>query len=159
MRKRASRCVGLHPLIAAGLHRAEKQRKAAVIASPMRALFALLATGEVHELDGLPVMRMPECDDGVTERAEWCAIAPAIRGWCDCWARIAADIRLYHMGVLADRLERGQAVTPRLVEQAREEFEATIGRIPELADGAILSAITTTKISWAMQDIGGIYGA
>jgi hypothetical protein len=158
VRKRA-RHVGLHPLIAAGLHRAEKQRKAAVIASPMRALFALLATGEVHEIDGLPVMRMPECDDGVTERATWCAIAPAIRGWCDFWARIAADIRLYHMGVLADRLERGQAVTPRLVEQAREEFEATIGRIPALAEGAILSAITTTKISWAMQDIGGIYGA
>lgn len=144
---------GVHAVVAAGMYRAEKQRKASVIARPMRALFALLASGEVNEINGRAVMRMPEIDDGITERAEWCEISPAIRGWIDCWARIAPDIGTYRMGVLADCLARGQEITPRLVEQARAEFEATIARIPDLPDGAILSAITTTRIGWEMEKI------
>ncbi len=149
--KPRARQTGMHPLIAAGIRRAEKARKADVIARPMRELFSLLATGEVCEIDGRAVMRMPEIDQGITERAEWCEIAPAIRGWIDCWARIAPDLSLYRMGVLADCLERDQGVTPRLVEQAREEFEATVRRIPETPDGTILRAITTTQIAWEME--------
>lgn len=143
--------IGLHPLIAAGMRRAEKQRKADVIARPMRDLFCLLASGEVLEIEGRAVMRMPEIDLAISERAEYCEITPAIRGWIDCWARIAPDLSLYRMGVLADCLERGQEITPRLVEQARAEFETTVKRIPETEDGTILRAITTTQIAWEFE--------
>lgn len=156
MRKRSParrRIVGVHPAIAAGIRRAEKARKADVIARPMRELFALLASGEVCEIDGRAVMRMPEIDTTLTERAEWCEIAPAVRGWIDCWARIAPDLSTYRMGVLADRLERGQDLTPRLVDLARAEFEATVARIAETADGEILAAITTTQTGWEMEKI------
>ncbi|WP_018991267.1 hypothetical protein [Aromatoleum toluclasticum] len=152
-RRNPNRREGLHPLIAAGIHRAEKARKADVIARPMRELFALLMSGEVMEIDGRAVMRMPEIDTTITEQAQWCEIAPAIRGWIDCWGHLAAEIRLYHMGVLADRLERDQEITPRLVEQARDEFERTIKRLPSLPDGAILSAIRTTEIGWEFEKL------
>lgn len=148
--KRRARAIGLHPLLAAGIHRAEKARKADVIAKPMREMFALLMSGEVEELDGRPVMRMPDIE---TRDADYCAIAPAVRGWIDCWSRIDKAISTYHLAALADRLEREQPITPRLVEQAREEFEATISRIPELSDGTILSAITTTEVAWEMERI------
>jgi hypothetical protein len=148
---RKPRPLGVPAWLAAGLHRAEKERKASILARPMRQMFALLATGEVLEIDGHAVMRMPEIDDGVTERAQWCAIAPAIRGWIDCWQRIAPDLGTYHLQVLADCLGADKPITPRLVEQARDEFESTIRRIVELPDGAIHSAILTTQIAWEFE--------
>lgn len=155
MKKRGARIrpIGLHRAIAAGIHRAARQRKADVIARPMRELFSLLMSGEVCEIDGEPVMRMPEVDDAVSERAQWCAIAPAILGWIDVWRRLAPNLDLQHMSYLAERLDQGKTITPRLVEKARAEFEATIARIPDLPDGAILSAITTTQIGWEMEKL------
>lgn len=149
--KRKPRPLGVPAWLAAGLHRAEKERKAAVIARPMRELFRMLASGEVLEIDGSPVMKMPELDDGVTERAQYCAIAPAIEGWIDCWQRLAPDISLYHLRVLAQRLAADKPLTPRLVEQAREEFEATIIRLVDLPDGQIRDALLTTRIAWEIE--------
>ena len=136
-----------------GIARAERERKANVIARPMRNLMDMLRQGEVYELDGRAVMRMPEIDEQFATRAEWCEIAPAIRGWIDCWQRLAPDIRLYHMGVLADRLDADKPITPRLVEQARAEFDATVARIPEIEDGRISSAIVTTQIAWEVEKL------
>ncbi|MCK2097247.1 hypothetical protein [Thauera aromatica] len=143
----------LPPWLQRGIDRAERERKAAVIARPMRNLMDLLAQGEVHEIDSVPVMRMPEVDAQFAERAEWCAIAPAIRGWIDCWERIAPDLRLYRMAVLAERLEADKPITPRLVEQARAEFDATVARIAEIPPGRITSAIRTTEIAWEMEKL------
>lgn len=151
--RRKPRPLGVPAWLAAGLHRAEKERKAAVIARPMRELFRMLASGEVLEIDGSPVMRMPELDDGVTERAQWCAIAPAIEGWIDCWQRLAPDISLYHLRVLAQRLAADRPLTPRLVEQARDEFEATIQRIVDLPDDKIRDALLTTRIAWELEKL------
>lgn len=149
---RKPRPMGVPAWLAAGLHRAEKERKAAVIARPMREMFALLATGEVLEINGRPVMRMPEVGSGETkDRAQWCAIAPAMEGWVDCWQRIAPDLPLQHIRYLAQRLADDKPLTPRLVEQARDEFEATIQRIVELPDGQIRSAILTTQIAWEFE--------
>lgn len=145
----------LPPIIAAGLRRLERERRASIIARPMRELFALLASGEVYEIDGQPVMRMPECDPLTGVRAEWCAIGPAVRGWVDCWQRIAPDIDTTHMQILADRLEADKPITPRLVERARDEFEATIARIPTLDEGRITSAIRTTQIAWELETLIG----
>lgn len=141
--------VAIPAFIQRGIDRAEKARKAREIARPMRAMFDLLKSGEVLEIDGHAVMRFPKMSRD--EQTEWCAIAPAMHGWIDLWARIAKDISTYHMGVLADRLEQEKPITTRLVEQAREEFEVTIARIPELPEGRILSAITTTQIAWELE--------
>ena len=147
------RPLAIPAIIAAGIRRAEKERRANVIARPMRSLMDMLKQGEVYEIDGRAVMRMPEIDEQFATRAEWCEIAPAIRGWIDCWQRLAPDIRLYHMGVLADRLDADKPITPRLVEQARAEFDATVARIPEIEDGRISSAIVTTQIAWEVEKL------
>ena len=134
--------------ITAGLARIERSERAESIAKPMRELFDTLALGEVFELDGVSVMHMPETGD---EHADWCAVGPAIRGWIDCWQRIAPDIDTTKMRYLADRLDADKPITPRLVEQARGEFEATINRIPDLPEGAIGDAIVRTKIAWEFE--------
>lgn len=134
--------------ITAGLARIERRERAESIAKPMRELFEMLAQGEVFELDGVSVMHMPETGD---EHAAWCAVGPAIRGWIDLWARIAPDIDTTKMRYLADRLDADKPITPRLVEQARGEFEATISRIPDLPEGAIGDAIIRTKIAWEFE--------
>ena len=134
-----------------GIARAERERRANVIARPMRNMMDMLRQGEVYEIDSRAVMRMPEIDEQFATRAEWCEIAPAIRGWIDCWQRLAPDISTYHMRVLADRLEADKPLTPRLVEQARAEFDATVARIADIPPGRITSAIRTTEIAWEME--------
>ena len=139
--------------ITAGLARIERRERAESIAKPMRELFDTLALGEVYEIDGRAVMRMPEVDGQFAARAEWVEIAPAIEGWRDCWQRLAPDISTYHLGVLAARLRDDKPITPRLVEQARAEFDATVARIPEIEDGKIASAIRTTEIAWELEKL------
>ena len=136
--------------ITAGLARIERRERAESIAKPMRELFEMLVKGEVFELDGVSVMHMPETGD---EHAAWCAVGPAIRGWIDLWARIAPDIDTTKMRYLADRLDADKPITPRLVEQARGEFEATISRIPDLPEGASGDAIVRTKIAWEFEQM------
>ena len=147
------RPLAIPAIIAAGIRRAEKERRAAVIARPMRNLMDMLKQGEVYEIDGRAVMRMPEIDEQLAARAEWVEIAPAIEGWRDCWQRLAPDISTYHLGVLAARLRDDKPITPRLVEQARAEFDATVARIPEIEDGKIASAIRTTEIAWELEKL------
>lgn len=134
--------------ITAGLARIERRERAESIAKPMRELFDMLAQGEAFELGGVSVMHMPET---ANDHAAWCATGPAIRGWIDLWARIAPDIDTSKMRYLADRLDADKPITPRLVEQARGEFEATISRIPDLPEGAIGDAIVRTKIAWEFE--------
>ena len=98
-------------------------------------------------------MRMPEIDEQFATRAEWCEVAPAIRGWIDCWGRIAPDLRLYHMVVLADCLDADKPITPRLVERAREEFDATVARLADIPPGQVTSAIRTTEIAWEIEKL------
>lgn len=147
------RPLGIPAIIAAGIRRAEKERRAAVIARPMRNLMDMLKQGEVYEIDGRAVMRMPEVDEQLAARAEWVEIAPAIEGWRDCWQRLAPDISTYYLGVLAARLRDDKPITPRLVEQARAEFDSTVARIPEIEDGRISSAIVTTQIAWEVEKL------
>ena len=136
--------------ISAGLARIERKQEAERIAAPMRELFDMLAQGEVHEIDGMSVMNMPAMGD---ERAAWCAVGPAIHGWIDCWKRIAPDIGTRKLQYLADRLDADKPITPRLVEQARDEFEQTIKRIPTLPEGAITDAILRPRIAWEFERV------
>ncbi len=151
-----AREVRVPSVIAAGIRRAERERRADVIARPMRNLFALLAQGEVYEIDGQAHMWMPEIDTAHARKAsEWVVIPHAVRGWIDLWTRIAPDLRLYHMQVLADRLEQGKPLTARLVAQALDEFEQTIARIGQIEHGKLVSTITTQEIAWEMERLQG----
>ena len=147
------RPLAIPAIIAAGIRRAEKERRANVIARPMRNLLDMLKQGEVYEIDGRAVMRMPEIDEQLAARAEWVEIAPAIEGWRDCWQRLAPGISTYYLGVLAARLRDDKPLTPRLVEQARAEFDATVQRIADIEPGRITSAIRTTEIAWEFEKL------
>ena len=136
--------------ISAGLARIERKEEAERIAAPMRELFDMLAHGEAFELDGVSVMHMPAMGD---EREAWCAVGPAIRGWIDCWKRIAPDICTSKLQYLADRLDADKPITPRLVERAREEFEATVARLADIPPGQVTSAIRTTEIAWEIEKL------
>ena len=74
------RPLAIPAIIAAGIARAERERKANVIARPMRNLMDMLKQGEVFEIDGRAVMLMPEVGEQFATRAEWCEIAPVING-------------------------------------------------------------------------------
>ena len=139
--------------ITRGMRKIEKREKAQIIAAPMRALMDLLATGEAYEIDGRVVMSMPDIDAQFAERAEWVEVPPAIEGWRDCWQRLAPDISTYYLGVLAARLRDDKPLTPRLVEQARAEFDATVQRIADIEPGRITSAIRTTEIAWEVEKL------
>ncbi len=136
--------------ISAGLARIERKEEAERIAAPVRGLFDMLAQGEVFELDGVSVMNMPAMGD---EREAWCAVGPAIRGWIDCWQRIAPDIGTRKLQYLADRIDADKPITPRLVEQARAEFDATVARLIDIPYGQVSSAITTTQIAWELEKL------
>ena len=139
--------------ITRGMRKIEKREKAQIIAAPMRALMDLLATGEAYEADGRVVMSMPDIDERFAERAEWVEVPPAIEGWRDCWQRLAPDISTYYLGVLAARLRDDKPLTPRLVEQAREEFDATVARLADIPPGQVTSAIRTTEIAWEIEKL------
>lgn len=139
--------------ITRAMRKIEMGEKAHIIAAPMRALMDLLATGEAYEIDGRVVMSMPDIDERFAERAEWVEVPPATEGWRDCWQRLAPDISTYYLGALAARLRDDKPITPRLVEQARAEFDATVTRIPEIEDGRISSAIVTTQIAWEVEKL------
>jgi len=138
----------------AGIARAERERRANVIARPMRNMFAMLALGEVYEIDGKAHMHMPEIDAWHAKKGEeWVVISHVLRGWIDLWGRIAPDLTLYRMGVLVDCLEQWKPLTERLIEQAREEFEQTIGRIAQIEHGKLTSQIMTTEIAWEIEKL------
>jgi hypothetical protein len=63
---------------------------------------------------------------------------------------IAVNVAFVDKG-MAERLQADKPLTPRLVEQAEEEFEACVALIPTIPPGAIGSAITTTQISWELD--------
>ena len=135
------------------MRKIEMREKAQIIAAPMRALMDLLSTGEAYEIDGRVVMAMPDIDERMAGRAEWVEVPPAIDGWRDCWKRLAPDISTYYLGVLAARLREDKPITPRLVEQAREEFDATVARLADIPPGQVTSAIRTTEIAWEMEKL------
>jgi len=119
--------------------------EAMVVFDPLFRLFEQLETGYLDDAAGRPIMR--------EWNGEWCEIAPAIEGWRDCWQRLAPDISTYYLGVLASRLRDDKPLTPRLVEQAREEFDATVQRIADIEPGRITSAIRTTEIAWEVEKL------
>lgn len=145
---RNARRAAVPAFIQRGIELAERERRASILARPIRSMFDLLQAGEVFESEGQPVMRMPEHGDS---DAEWCEIAPAIRGWIDIWARLDAGIKTTHLAYLADRLEAEKEITPRLIEQARAQFESCVSAMPGIEPGRITQAISTTQIAWELE--------
>ena len=72
------------------------------------------------------------------------------------WARPPRRLRRpldQGVGVLADRLDADKPLTPRLVERAREEFDATVARLADIPPGQVTSAIRTTEIAWEIEKL------
>lgn len=148
------RPVGLHRTIADGAERIRRKVQADDIARPMREMFALLATGEVYEVDGVAVMAMPELDPSLRQSAtDWVGISAAAFGWIDLWEALATKLRQDKLQTLAQRLRDDKPLTPRLVDLAKEQFEAAIAMIPDFAPGAIGAAITETRAKWAREGV------
>lgn len=148
------RPVGLHRFIADGAERIRRKVQADDIARPMREMFALLATGEVYEVDGVAVMAMPELDPSLRQSAtDWVGISAAAFGWIDLWEALATKLRQDKLQTLAQRLRDDKPLTPRLVDLAKEQFEAAIAMIPDFAPGAIGAAITETRAKWAREGV------
>lgn len=135
------------------LQRIEQIEKARQIARPMRDLFDMLAHGEVFEIDGKAFMKMDDAGRAPGTFNEWVQIGPAIRGWVDFWRRMDPKLHLHRLIYLADRLDSDKPLTPRLVQQAREEFEQTIVRLENAKPGEIARALVTTQIGWEMEKV------
>ena len=109
--KRRPGTIRVPGIVAAGIRRAERVRKAEIIAAPIRDMMGMLQRGECYEADGYAIMRLPNPDDA---DAEWAAIGPALEGWIELWHKIAPQLGQYKLGVVADRFQRALEVTPAL---------------------------------------------
>ena len=73
MRKKSNHSRRIHRLalpswLMRGLDQAERERRADNLMRPMRHLMSMLEQGEVYEIDGRAVMRMPEVDPEFADR-------------------------------------------------------------------------------------------
>ncbi len=117
------------------------------IFGPLHELFADLKNGEVDSVRGEPVMR----DWG----GEIIQVAPAMRGWCDCWGRISAAncvvLDLDPLRKLAAKLHVGMPVTPAEVAQAEACVQATQNLFRVLPIEELRRHAVTEEIAIAME--------
>ncbi len=119
-------------------------------AAPMRAMFDLLADGEVQTIKGKAVMEMP-AGYGTVEYGEWGEIQPALEGWIDCLERIDEKLPNRALKQLSRYLGAGLTLTPELVADARREFDAHLQRMRSMLPSQIKSAATTAQIAWEFE--------
>lgn len=156
MRKRGahykSKPKGLHRTIAKGIWQIDMDQRIADASAPMRAMFDMLAGGEVLTIKGKAVMEMP-AGYGTVELGEWVEIQPALEGWIDCLARIDESLPNRALKQLSRYLGSGLPLTPELVADAREEFGAHLQRMRTMLPSQIKSAATTAQIAWEFERI------
>lgn len=156
MRKRGAqrkpRPAGLHRTVAKGIWQLDMDQRIADASAPMRAMFDLLAAGEVLTIKGKAVMEMP-AGFGTVELGEWVEIQPALEGWIDCLARIDERLPNRALKQLSRYLGSGIPLTPELVADAREEFDAHLQRMRSMLPSQIKSAATTAQIAWEFERI------
>ena len=103
-------------------------------------------------------MRMPGWTDSLPPAPNGCGSPPRSRAGATAGSASRLTSAPTTSAFWYARLRDDKPITPRLVEQARAEFDATVARIPEIEDGKIASAIRTTEIAWELeklQDTGG----
>lgn len=135
---------------------AERTLEVERIAGPVRELFDLLAAGEVWTARGRAVMRAVDCATGV-QGDDWVEVAPCLRGWVDCMARLLPDVPARALAQVARFLDAGASIAPALVGQARAEFEAQVKRLPMMPGYAVREALLAAQIAWEFerQGLGG----
>jgi len=129
----------------------QKQDRVSISANAMREMLDELLNGEVSEINGTPVMRMP---DGFMTReyGEWVEIVPALDGWVDCMRRIVPDLSSGAIVDLAGLLRAGEDITPELVMVARIQLEDQIQAMKRMPIGAINAAVESTKSDWRKEE-------
>lgn len=138
-----------------GIVRANREASAWAFCRPMRNVLMQLRSGVVDEIaeTGEVFIDMATVDSTRRDLPAVVPIGAAIHGWICVCERLDDKLKTYRLRVLADRLNAGQEITERLVEQAREEFDDTVRRIVDLPDGAIKSAVMTTQIAWEVEKL------
>lgn len=156
MRKRGahrkSKPQGLHRTIAKGIWQMDMDQCIADASAPMRAMFALLADGEVQTIKGKAVMEMP-AGYGTVEYGEWVEIRPALEGWIDCLERLDDKLPNRALKQLSRYLDAGIPLTQKLVTDARAEFDSHLQRMRLMLPSEIKSAATTAQIIWELERI------
>lgn len=155
-RPRTSAPTTLPPWLRRNLYRLERERRARLIALPMRGFFDRLAKrSEADELFGHYVMDVPaHVESDSVRQARMGDVCEALRGWAHCWAKLAPDLDLQMLVVLADTLDARRPLTERMIEKARDAFEATIARYPSIDQAALDAAITETQIAAEVERLG-----
>lgn len=126
------------------LHRRDR---ISISANAMRSLFEELMGGSLTEINGKPVMRMPEGFE-TSEYGEWVEIAPALDGWIDYLGRIAPHLSSAALIALKDALVADQEIREFLVIAARIEFEAHVDHMKTMAPSSIDEAVKKTRAEW-----------
>lgn len=136
---------------------AERTIEVERIAGPVRALFDLLAKGEVWSVQGRAVMQAVDCATGVQGEDDWVEVVPCLRGWVDCIARLMPDAPVRALAQVARFLDAGASIAPGLVAQARAEFESQVRRLPMMPGHAVREALLAAQIAWEIErlDLGG----
>ena len=122
------------------------------ISAPMRAMFDLLANGEVLTINGKAVMEMPE-GYGTVSYGEWVEIQPAINGWIGCLYRIDTTLPSRYLDQLARFLGAGVLITSELVANARNEFDAHLSRLKKTPPSLIASASITAQVAFVLEEM------
>ena len=133
--------------------RLERERLIALVARPLRALFAQIESGETLEVDGVPVFYGPNPDrPGELDYSTLIPIGPNVRTWALFMERAGCKgTTLLH--TMADRLDEGKPLTPRMVEKARQEFEEGVKRMSRQSFAVLGRAATDTAIKCHMDAV------
>lgn len=130
----------------------ERRDRISISANAMRTMFDELAEGEVNEVNGVPVMLMPEGFQ-TQQLGEWVEVVPALEGWMDCITRISADLPCNAMRGLSAALKADDGLSEELVMVAKAEFESHVKHMQSMSFGAINAAVEQTRAEWRKEQI------
>ncbi len=158
MRKRGARTKprrGLHSAIVRGIVRTNRECNADAIARPMRNLFVLLRSGEVleHVATGVACMHLRDVDASRKDLDPTVPIAPAIRGWVECWQQLDPALPSGNLLKLADCLDAWEGITEELTDAAHEEFETQVRAFPGFSAEHVKRAIKSAMIAVELEKI------
>jgi len=136
-----------------GIVRANREASAWAFTRPMRNVLAQLRTGVVNEIaeTGEVFIDMKTVDSTRSDLPEVVPIGAALHGWICVCELLDDKLKTYRLRVLADRLNAGQEITERLVEQALDEFEAIVSALPDRSPDEWKAAAQSAEITALLE--------
>lgn len=158
MRKRGSRIKiqrGIPSVIHRGMVRTNREASSWSFSRPMRNVLLQLRSGVVNEIaeTGEVFIDMQTVDSTRSDIPEIVPIGGAIHGWVCVCERLDQRLKTYFLRTLADRLNAGQEITERLVDQAFEEFESIVAKLPNYSPDALQAAAKSAEITALLERV------